>query len=321
MNKAYEVITLGETMLRLGPPGGLRLGQSSTLELSFGGAESNVAANLARLGRRVSWWSRLPDHPLGRQLVATLRGHGVHTDDVLFCDGERLGAYFIEIGTSPRGIRVWYDRAHSAASRMQPEHLPQGWLGGGRWLHLTGITPALSESCYATVQHAVSYARSHDVTLSFDVNYRALLWSPEVAAQRLEPFCRAADVVFIALRDAANLFGIEGDSAADVARRLQSDWGGTLIVTAGDTGSAACDGSGVYTAQAYPAVITERIGAGDAYASGVIDRLLDAAPLPEALQFGSALAAMKLTIHGDIAQVTRDEVMQLVTAQTRDLRR
>lgn len=321
MTARYDLITLGETMLRLSPPDNLRLGQSISLDLRFGGAESNVAANLARLGRRVSWWSRLPDNPLGQQLVSVLRGHGVNTDDVLFCDGERLGTYFIEYGTSPRGIKVWYDRAYSAASRMNPEDVPEHWLNSARWLHLTGITPALSDSCYATIEHVIEQVKLQDTTFSFDVNYRALLWPPDEAGRRLEPFCHAADIVFVARRDAASLFGITGDSAADVAQRLQTAWGGTVIVTAGDSGSAACDGSDVYTAQAYPAAIVDRIGAGDAFASGVLDRLLDGISLPEALQFGAALAALKLTISGDIAQVTRDEVTQLVNASSEDLRR
>lgn len=321
MTGTYDLLTLGETMLRLSPPDNLRFGQSVSLMLRFGGAESNVAANLARLGRRVSWWSRLPDNPLGHQLIDDLRGHGVFTDDVLFCPGERLGTYFIEYGTPPRGIKVWYDRANSAASKMRPDDVPDSWLDSGRWLHLSGITPALSDTCHETMQHVVNRAKINNTTLSFDVNYRSLLWSPDVAARCLQSFCRAADVVFIALRDAAQLFGVVEDTAAGVAQRLQSDWGGTVIVTAGDAGSAACDGKDVYTAAAYPAVIIDRIGAGDAFASGVLDRLLDGVPLPDALRFGAALAALKLTIPGDVAQVVRDDVAQLLSAQSQYLRR
>ncbi|MCA9908263.1 MAG: sugar kinase, partial [Anaerolineae bacterium] len=213
MQPQFDLITLGETMLRLMPPHGLRLGQSSTLDMQFGGAESNVAANLARLGRRVSWWSRLPDSPLGRQLAASLRGQGVDTSHVLWTENDRLGLYFVEQGEPPRGVQVWYDRAHSAASQMQPEHVADAWLASARWLHLTGITPALSEACRATVEAVLRRARAKGLRISFDVNYRALLWSAEAAAAVLSPLCAAADIAFVALRDAHTLFAAQGDRA------------------------------------------------------------------------------------------------------------
>ena len=308
----YDLITLGESMLRLAPTDRLRLGQSQSLALSFGGAESNVAANLARLGRRTSWWSRLPDNPLGHQLVDTLRSHGVNTDDVLFCHGERLGIYFIEYGTAPRGIKVWYDRANSTASRMHSSQLPDSWLMSAGWLHLTGITPALSQSCHELIGYAIERAQILGSKVSFDVNYRALLWSAEEAARQLAPFCLAADVAFVARRDADNLFGVSGETVEDVASALQSEWGDVVIVTDGNAGAAGSDGDKVYTVAAVPAKVIDRIGAGDAFASGVIDRLLDKASLDEALQFGTALAALKLSIVGDIAIVRRAEVQQLL---------
>ncbi|MCL4250811.1 MAG: sugar kinase [Anaerolineae bacterium] len=316
----FDLITLGETMLRLMPPHGLRLGQSTTLDMQFGGAEANVAANLARLGRRVSWWSRLPDNPLGRQLAASLRGQGVDTSHILWADNERLGLYFVEQGEPPRGVQVWYDRAHSAASRMQPEHVAAAWLESARWLHLTGITPALSDSCRATVEDVMRRARAQRLRISFDVNYRALLWSAEAAAAVLSPLCAAADIAFVALRDAHNLFDARGDRA-EVARQLQDRWGGIVVVTDGDQGAAAYDGSAAHDVEALPAVVTDRMGAGDAFASGVIDRLLDDAPLAEALRFGAALAALKLTIPGDVACVTREEVRRVLDRSASSLRR
>ena len=317
----YDLITLGETMLRLSPPAPLRLGQSSYLNLTFGGAESNVACNLARLDRKTSWWSRLPENPLGHQLLSMLRCHGVDTQQVMFCEEERLGTYYIEYGTTPRGIQVWYDRANSAASKMQPHDLPSEWMQNARWLHLTGITPALSMGCNETCHTALDYARASGSHVSFDVNYRALLWKPQVAAETLEPFCHKADTVFIARRDAQQLFGVMGESVQDVARTLQTRWGGTVIVTDGEIGSAGDNGTvSIYIpAQSIP--IVDRIGAGDAFASGVIDRLLDDAPLEEALQFGTAMASLKLSIAGDIAVVTRAEVLKALQPTSQTLHR
>lgn len=318
--RRFDVVTLGETMLRIVPPPPLRLGQSETLAISFGGAESTVAANLAWLGHRTAWFSRVPDNPLGHQLVRTMRGYGVDCDAVAFDPEARLGLYFVELGPSPRGIQVWYDRKHSAASLMRPEDVPAGWIEQARWLHLTGITPALSDTCAQTVRAALERARAAGLTVSFDVNYRALLWPPQTAGAALEPLCKAADITFVARRDADALFTVKGE-LGDVAHVLHDRWGGTVIVTSGEQGAAAYDGTAAYHVDAVPTTIVDRLGAGDAFTSGVIDQLRAGAPLDTALRFAAALAALKLSLSGDIAFVTRAEVERIMRDQSALLRR
>jgi len=318
--RRFDVVTLGETMLRIVPPPPLRLGQAETLAISFGGAESTVAANLAWLGHRSAWFSRVPDNPLGHQLVRTMRGYGVDCDAVAFDPKARLGLYFVELGPSPRGIQVWYDRKHSAASLMRPEDVPAGWIEQARWLHLTGITPALSDTCAQTVRAALDRARAAGLTVSFDVNYRALLWPPQTAGAALEPLCKAADITFVARRDADALFGVKGE-LGDVAHILHDRWGGTVIVTSGEQGAAAYDGTTAYHVDAVPTTIIDRLGAGDAFTSGVIDQLRAGAPLDVALRFAAALAALKLSLSGDIAFVTRAEVERVMRDQSALLRR
>ena len=304
---SFDFVTLGETMVRLVPPGALRLEQAQQLNLSAGGTESTVAVNLARLGKKTAWVSRLPVNPMGRYIANQIRQHGVDLSGVTWKDGERQATYYVEYGASPRSIRVWYDRADSAASRMTPDDLPIDLIQSARWLHLTGITPALSDSCHATVQRAFAVAREAGITCSFDVNYRSLLWSAEEAGAVLEPFCKFADYVFVAGRDAHNLFGAS-DDVNQAANDLQARWGGKLIVTNGEEGVVATDGNGLVSADAYPATIVDRLGAGDALASGIICRLLEDAPLEDALRFGAAMAALSLTVDGDFAWVTRDEI-------------
>lgn len=316
----FDVVTFGETMLRVVPPVPLRLGQTDSFNVSFGGAESTVAANLAQLGRRVSWFSRVPDNPLGHQLVRTLRGYGVDTDGVVFDPTARLGLYFVELGEAPRGVQVWYDRKNSAASQMRPDELPAGWIEQTRWLHVTGITPALSDSCRQTVFKAIHRARDAGVAVSFDVNYRALLWPPHDAAAALAPLCEQADVVFIARRDADSLFDVSGELHT-VAKALQTRWGGTVFVTSGEQGAAAHDGTTLAETAAFPTTIVDRLGAGDAFTSGIIDQLLSGASLGEALRFAAALAALKLSISGDIAFVTRAEVERVIRDKSPVLRR
>lgn len=318
--KRFDCVTLGETMLRLAPTGDQRLEQTRELQIQIGGAESNVAVALARMGKQVAWVSRLPLNPLGRQTAQAIRQQGVSVEGVAWAENARMGLYYVESGPTPRGIRVWYDRAGSAASAMTPDDLPLDLIAAAHWLHLTGITPALSESCAATVQTAMQHAHQHGLTVSFDVNYRALLWPPPAAAKGLEPFCREADYVTVALRDAVNLFSAPDDTE-QAARSLQQRWGGTLIITSGDSGAVAYDGTTLATSSALPTTIIDRLGAGDAFSAGVICRRLEDASLADALQFGAALAALKLTIPGDMALVNRDEVEALLTGTASSLQR
>ena len=319
-----DVFTFGETMLRLSPPNMARMEGTTNLEVAVGGTESNVAIALSRLGKSAAWMSRLPDSPMGRMVANTIRQHGVDTHHVIWSDGddsetERLGLVFLEHGSPPRPTQVWYDRKHSAASKMTPDDLPAETIAEARWLHLTGITPALSDSCRETVETALDLAQLDDVTISFDVNYRAKLWSPKDAAKTLHPFCEMADIVFIAARDARNLFGLQGNLEA-LARGLQRQWSGTVVVTDStndkDKGIVGYDGVEHATAPIYPVTIVDRIGAGDAFAAGVICKWLEHGSLGECLQFGAATAALKLTIRGDFALITRPEVEALLADNT-----
>jgi 2-dehydro-3-deoxygluconokinase len=194
---------------------------------------------------------------------------------------------------------------------MQASDLPLDVIRSARYLHLTGITPALSESCAATASAALAFAKEHDTRVSFDVNYRALLWSANTAAVTLEPFCETADIVLVALRDASKLFG-ESGSMSSVASSLQVRWGGTVVVTDGSNGAAGCDGKSRDSTAAFETEVVDRLGAGDAFASGLLCRLLEGASLADALRFAAATAALKLSIPGDIALVNRSEVDALL---------
>jgi 2-dehydro-3-deoxygluconokinase len=315
-----DVVTLGESLIRLVPPDHRRLESASLLESIVGGAESNTAIGLARMGKQVAWVSRLPDTPLGKRVANDIGAQGVDVGHVSWAAGERLGLYYAERGSSPRPMRIWYDRAGSAASRMTPDDLPQELIATARWLHLTGITPALSPSCAETVAAAITLAHTHKLHVSFDVNYRALLWSPEAAAKVLDPLCGAADVVIIAARDAQTLFGT-GEDAEHAVRTLSARWGGTIVLTRSGEGAIGLAGSDLAACPAFEAQVINRIGVGDAFDAGLICRLLEAAPLGEAIRFGAALAALKLTIVEDFVQVSRVEVEHLLAHGASSLHR
>jgi 2-dehydro-3-deoxygluconokinase len=313
----YDLFTLGETMLRFSPAGTARLEAAAELGVFVGGAESNVAVAAARMGKRVAWFSRLPAAPPGLIIANALRAHGVDVSLVQWAEGERVGLYYVEFAAPPRGIRVWYDRANSAASRMSPADLPLEAISHSRWLHLTGITPALSESCQAATEAALQHAKASGVRVSFDVNYRARLWPPTKAAACLDPLCAQADLALVALRDAHNLFGAPNDPT-EAARALAARWGGTVVVTAGELGVWAYQAGEVSHIPAFNVIVTDRLGAGDAFAAGLLTRLLEDAPLPDALRFGAALAALKLTIAGDLPLVSRSEVEALLVVNRED---
>ncbi|MBZ0285904.1 MAG: sugar kinase [Anaerolineae bacterium] len=307
-----ELITLGETMWRLSPPGQhQRLEATNSLDIQVGGAESNVAVAVARLGKQVAWWSRLPDNPLGRHVAQTIHAHGVNTANVCWAEG-RLGTYFVEFGNAPRPTQVIYDRAHSAASQMQPNDFPWEQLLGAKWLHLTGITPALSQSCLQTVRCAFTEANKAGISISFDLNYRAKLWTPAQAAPILDELAGQASIVIAAQRDIKTLFGIEGELET-VLHQLHSRWNGaTIVITQSAKGASSFDGHNTYHVPAFHIQNPITIGAGDSFDAGLLCALLDNKPLPDALTYGNALAALKLTMPGDIALVTRHEIENLL---------
>jgi 2-dehydro-3-deoxygluconokinase len=311
--KALDLITIGESMWRLSPPGRERLEAARTLDIHLGGAESNVALALARLGKTCAWWSRLPDNALGKQVANTLRMHGVDVSGVRWSEG-RLGTYFVEFGSSPRQTQVIYDRANSAASQMQPDDFNWVDLQHAHWLHLTGITPALSASCLETIQRAIQKARTAKINISFDINYRAKLWMPDQAARTLDELAKQCTLVMAAERDIRNLFKLEG-SVEDLLKHTYERWNGaTIVITHGKDGSSAYDGNSVHHADIFQVENPIQIGGGDAFDAGLLCALMDGKSLQNALVYGNALAALKMTVPGDIALVSRAEVENLLVS-------
>jgi len=313
--KRLDCITLGETMWRLSPPGQERLEQTSSLDIHVGGSESNVAVALARLGKKVAWWSRLPENALGQQVANTLRAQQVDVSGVRWSEG-RLGTYFVEIATAPRATQVIYDRVSSAASQMQPDDFDWDVLKTAQWLHLTGITPALSPSCLQTIRRAIGEAKNANIQISFDLNYRAKLWTVKQAAPVLNELGGLCTLVIAAKRDVETLFQISGEGDA-VLHRLHERWNeATIVLTEGAKGASASDGTSYHHEAAFQVPNPIRIGAGDAFDAGLLCALMDGKPLPEALRYGHAVAALKLTMPGDIAVVTRQEVETLLQSET-----
>lgn len=322
----YDVVTMGEPLLRLTPPRYRPLDRSDTFDVEVGGSEANTAVGLAGLGVRAAYWTRLTDNPLGRMIARTLTDYGVDTSQITWTERDRVGLYYYEDAAAPRQPRVVYDRANSAASKMRPSDVPETLFteGNARLLHLTGITPALSYAANGTALHALKLAEDANWRISFDVNYRSRLWPATDAQNGVEPFLRSADLAFIPLRDARLLYGIADSIPAEraldtlAAYYPQAVW----VMTLGAEGALARDRDGTIWRQgAYSAHTISRIGSGDAFNAGFLAAYLTNASLPEALRWACASAALKRSVPGDLAVLTQEDVKRVIAEGQSDVLR
>ncbi len=306
-----ELVTFGESMLRLTPPRGERLETMQELDVRPGGAESNVAVAASHLGVDAVWLSKLPDSPLGRWMVRELRGHGVRTG-VAWSDTGRMGTYYLERGGAPRGTSVVYDRENAAVTTTVPDELPMAAVRDARLFHTTGITPALSETLERTTAALLEAAASAGTTTSFDLNYRSKLWSPDEARQTLEGLFPHVDVLFVAERDARTVLDNEGEPL-QVAHRLATDYEfETVVLTRGAAPAVAVHDDEVYEQPTFETETFDAIGTGDAFVGGFLARRIQDGTVPESLAYAAATAALKRTIEGDLAIVTPEEVQAVI---------
>ncbi|HEU4753425.1 MAG TPA: sugar kinase [Armatimonadota bacterium] len=317
---SWDVFTLGETMIRFTPKGFTRLEEASELEMRIGGSESNVAIALARLGLSVAWASRLPRNPLGELTARRIRSFGVDVSQVSWAEGGRMGLYFIEPGAAPRTSLVLYDRAGSAASEMSPEDFDWSALDRARHVHLTGITPALSASARETTATAIREARGRGRTVSFDVNYRARLWSCGECRGALLPLVRDVDLLISTLADALQVFGLEGSPEAVAAGLGEITGAGLIALTLGAEGALLWDRAEYYRVEPHPVHAVDRVGAGDAFDAGLLWGFLQGEPR-RGLRYGMAMAAIKHTIPGDEFISSLEEIEALLDAGHRDIQR
>jgi 2-dehydro-3-deoxygluconokinase len=326
-----KIVTFGEIMLRLSPPGLERLLQSPVLSATFGGGEANVAVSLAHFGLDSHYVTRLPAHAIGEAAIKGLRAEGVHTSHVVR-GGDRVGIYFAETGASQRGGAVIYDRAHSAIA-----DIPAGavdWdavMQNAGWFHVTGITPALGARATDATRDAIAAAKRAKARVSVDLNYRKKLWSPADAQATMRPLMRDVDVVIANEEDLQSVLGVtvKGsdvttghlDVAAyrEAAEYVSGEFGPSIVaVTLRESLSASDNGwSAVlwdqpsklfHQSQRYEIRLVDRIGGGDSFAAGLIYGLVKGRTPDAALRFAVAASALKQTIPGDFNRVSVAEV-------------
>jgi 2-dehydro-3-deoxygluconokinase len=321
------VVTMGELMLRLSAPGRELLLQSPRFDAHFGGAEANVAVALARLGTPARFVTTLPTGALGDAALAELRAHGVDVAHIARADG-RLGLYFLAMGAGPRASDVIYDRAGSTFARAGASGIDWSHaLDGASWLHVSGVTLALSESAERSAMAAIDAARAMGLKVSFDCNFRARLWEARGAAPAaiLDAVLARTDLVFADYRDVRLLTGEDvatDDPAATrraAAHRL-FDRFPQLSLVAGVTRAVESHDcqtltAGIYrrdgkaaTSRAWRLTgIVDRVGGGDAFAAGLLHAVAGAWSLQSAIDFAATTGALKHSIPGDIFRL--DEAM------------
>lgn len=314
-----SVVTLGEALIRLYPGEGRTIEQSDAWYVSVAGSEANVAIALARLGARACWVSKLPRTPLGLKVASTLLGAGVDVSHVVWTETGRVGIYLTETGITGEDLRVWYDRAGSTFTTLDPAEIQWDFLDGYELIHLTGITPALGDGPLATVEAAIENAVIRGLQVSLDVNYRSRLWTTEQARRTLLRLFRGRlKLIICSRRDARQVFGLEGDESA--VRWLRNEMGADVaVLTRGADGALAWDGTDLLEVAAYRGQIVDRIGRGDAFAAGVIDGYLSG-DLELGLRQGCALAALAQSRWGDPLFITREQMNALLAAGPWDRR-
>jgi len=328
------IVSFGELMLRLKSPGFLRFEQSPALEATFGGGEANVAVSLAGFGHQTRFVSAIPANPIGDWAVAELRKHGVEVRWLLR-QGERLGIYFLEGGASQRASQVVYDRAGSAISQVQPGQAK--WseaFAGAQWFHLTGITPALSDSAAAASLESLKAAKAAGLRTSLDLNFRKKLWTPAKAQQVMTGLMGHVDVVIANEEDCEKVFGIKAGGTevahgqldharyVEVAAQVMARFPAVsqVAITLRESHSASRNGwSGLLAdrqghafSRHYELDIVDRVGGGDSFAAGLIHGLITGADRQRAIELAVAASALKHSISGDFNLVSLAEVEALV---------
>lgn len=324
-------------MLRLSTPAFKRFVQTDSFDATFGGGEANVAASLANFGFESCFVSKFPTNEIGQAAVNHLRRYGV-SDRYIVRGGERVGIYFLETGASQRSSKVIYDRAGAAVTSLTEAELDmEAIFDGASWFHWTGITPALGPVPRKTLVSMCKAAREAGVTVSCDLNYREKLWTTQEAQQVMRPLMEYVDVCIANEEDVHKSLGFEEgqsdvesgllDAAAytDLLKRLKSEYGFSAVaVTLRESHSASRNGwsammiddrecTDPYHSTHYEIQLVDRVGAGDAFAGGLIAGLLKKSSTKDALEFAVAASCLKQTIPGDFNQVSEAEVDRLVT--------
>ncbi|MDQ0338270.1 2-dehydro-3-deoxygluconokinase [Caldalkalibacillus uzonensis] len=293
-----DVATFGETMVLFSSDRLVPLEYTHQFYKQIGGAESNVAIGLARLGHQVGWFSKLGNDPFGRYIEKFIRGEGVDTSRCIYTDQAPTAVFFKEKLT-PKNINVYYYRKGSAASLLRADELDETYIGSAKMLHLSGITPALSQSAKEAVYKAIEVAKAKGVKIVFDPNIRLKLWSIEEAKPVLLDLIRQADIVLPGVEEGQLITGeTQPEKIVDALRAHEQQ---TFVVKLGAKGAYYTNSQEKgYVPGFTVEEVVDPVGAGDGFAAGVMSGLLRGWTIQEAVRLGNAIGAIVVGVSGDV---------------------
>ena len=303
----HDLVTLGEVLLRLSvrPPG--RYETADALDVRFGGAEANVAAACARLGLRTAWISAVPANVWGERVIRELRAHGVDCGSVVSLPEARLGLYFLEYGVPPRPTHVLYDRKESAFSRLTPDRVDWTAVRQARLVHVSGVTPALGNNSRSLIAALIDEAHE----LSFDLNYRAALWSPADAKGFALSILPQVRYFFLGQTEAEIVFETSGPGESILGTLAELAPKATIALLRGAQGSLVLHDGKIWRPQIdHQVSVVDPIGAGDAYVAGYLWASLRGRTIQEVVDTAATVAALKCSTWGDIALINERDVFE-----------
>ncbi|WP_370476591.1 sugar kinase [Tamlana flava] len=327
---AKKLVTFGEVMMRLSPPGYSKFSQATSFDLVYGGGEANVAISCGYLGMKASHVTRFPDNALGKAATQFLRMHWLSTDHVVYGDN-MMGKYFLEKGAVHRSSEVIYEREGSAFSLIQPDMVDwEEVLKGADWFHFTGITPAISEGAAMCCLEAVKTANKIGITVSGDINSRKNMWKYGKTMQEvMTELTQHCDIVFSSNRGIYEMFGLgelgggfqtSAQELMDAFPRIAKVVGKTRTSISAShqqiTGKMWNGSEYIKTETLDISHVIDRVGTGDAFASGLIYGLLHYEDDLHALNFATAACALKHTVPGDVNMVSLENVISLMEGDT-----
>ncbi|MFI3231297.1 MAG: sugar kinase [bacterium] len=321
--KNYDLVSCGEVMLRLSPPDKEKISHGNLFEKNAGGSEFNVASGASFLGIRSAIITKLPDNKIGRFIKYKIRYGNVSDDHILYdeSDEKRLGIYYYESGAYPRKSSVVYDRALSSFNSITLDEIDPEVFKNTRMFHISGITLAISPNLRAISVELIKKFKENGASISFDVNYRASLWSEEEARDTIKSILPYVDVLFISEETSRKMMQKTG-SLEEIMKSYTEEYDCKIILTTRrevvsptkhNFGSIIYYNGKYYEEEHYKNIeVVDRIGSGDAYVAGALYGILKHGDCQKALEFGNAMSAVKNTVNGDMAISSLDEIQSVI---------
>ncbi len=319
----FDLISFGEVMLRLSPPDKEKISQSEVFEKNCGGSEFNVASGAANLGIRAAIVTKLPKNKMGHFIARRIRYGSVSDDYVVWdeSDSKRLGIYYYESGVYPRKSAVVYDRANASVCSLGIDDIPEDIYKQTRMFHISSISLALGDKLRATALEMIKKMKENGVAISFDVNYRAALWSEEEAKKVIESILPMVDVLFVSEETSRRMMQKTG-TLEEIMKSYSDTYGCRIVATTRrevvsptkhNFGSKVYFNGEFFEEHPYMNIeVIDRVGSGDAYVAGMLYGILSGHKIDDSMSYANALSAIKNTVSGDMSISSIDEVESII---------